>query len=534
MMKRLFLLLAAAALLSACSSAKEVDEPTEPPTPEAAKRLETLCEQLNSDLATLYTLIAADELPDCVVSVAPIAPAGEIIGYGLAFKQNGAVTLYLDPDAKTQELVPQFGVYEADGIRCWAMNGQPLLTATGAPVPVVNDEGTVPRLKAEKGYWHISVDDGKSWWPAGLAPDGTTELVTMPLVSQITEEPDAWSIVLADGETAFSIPKEGTLHIEVDAEETLTFQPNEIHTVHYTVTGGSNKTVVTAKQENSETGIYKFKVTPTADILKGSVAITADVPATNKVLITATDGSRTATTSVDVTLRFESSATLITILTPGTLAELLTDYDQEAITELTIVGNPNDKDIRTLKGLPNLAVLDLESAQLEILPAYAFEKKTSLTSVKLPKVLKEIGRYAFQGCSGLTSITFPDGITTFESCAFDRCQKLDLRDITLPESVTTIGYAAFYDCRFGTKITIPQNVTSIGQYAFWAQRYGNQPRLSSIYCKAVVPPSTGGTVFLLREGVQKPFLRVPVGSGEAYKTAEYWKTFSYQTLEEEF
>ena len=130
-MKRMFLLLAAAALLGACSpDAEGIDDtpkqeepgkPTEPPTSEAAKRLETLCEQLNGDLATLYTLVAADELPDCVVNVAPIAPAGETIGYGVSFKQNGAVTLYLDPDATAQKYVPQFGVYEADGARYWHM-----------------------------------------------------------------------------------------------------------------------------------------------------------------------------------------------------------------------------------------------------------------------------------------------------------------------------------------------------------------------------------------------------------------------------
>lgn len=550
-MKRMFLLLAAAALLGACSSTKEVDEPTEPPTSEAAKRLETLCEQLNGDLATLYTLVAADELPDCVVNVAPIAPAGETIGYGVSFKQNGAVTLYLAPDAKAQESVPQFGIYEADGIRYWAMNGQPLPTATGAPVPVVNDEGIAPRLKAEKGYWHISVDGGENWWPAGLAPDGTTELATMPFVSQVTEEAEAWNIVLTDGETTLSVPKEGTLHIAVNAEEPLAFQPNEIHTVHYTVTGGSSKTVVTAEQENSEAGIYKFNVTPT-DMLTGSVAITAEVPATNKIIITATDGARTAATSVDVTLRFESSATLITILTPGTLAELLTDYDQEAITELTVVGNPNAEDIWTLKNLPNLAVLDLESANLETLPRYAFLDKASLTSVKLPKVLKEIGLGAFRACDGLTSIiipekvttikeqtfyqcrsltsvTFPDGITTFENSAFSVCYKLG--SVVFPESVTTIGDSAFSMCCF-KKITIPQNVTTIGQGAFSGNSIINTPHPTAIYCKAIVPPSAGIGAFFTSSTTK---LYVPVGSRSAYRAAAYWKDFkSSNTIEMEF
>lgn len=537
-MKKLFLLLAAATFVAACSKdAEEFGEPTEPPTPEATLRLEALCEQLNSDLATLHTLIAADELPDCVVNVAPIAPDGKTIGYGFAFKQNGPVTFYLGTNAPSGNRVPQFGIYETAGIRYWSMNGKPLPTATGEPVPVLNEEGIAPRLKAESGYWHVSVDNGASWWPAGLAPDGTTELATASLVAQVTEQSDAWTVTLADRRTTLSIPKEGTLSIAIDVEEEFEFQPNEIHTVHYTVTGGGSKTVVTAEQEDSEAGIYKFNVTPT-DMLTGSVAITAEVPATNKILITATDGSRTATTSVDVTLRFESSATLITILTPGTLAELLTDYDQEAITELTVVGNPNDKDIQTLDGLPNLTVLDLEGANLETIPSSAFYDNTSLTSVKLPKVLKTIEQSAFGSCDNLKSITIPDGITTFGDSAFYYCTKLNLKDITLPESVTTIGEYAFYYCRFDSRITIPQNVTSIGKYAFYNQKYygDNYSRVTGIYCKAVVPPSAGTNVFYIKSGTQRPFLYVPVGSSEAYKAAPYWKslTLSDYIFEKEF
>lgn len=366
-MKRFFLLLAAAALFTACSSTKEVDdEPTKPSASEAAERLETLCEQLNSDLATLCALIAADELPDCVTNVAPIAPDGETVGYGFRFKQNGPVTFFLGTNAPTGNRVPQFGVYEADGIHYWAMNGQPLPTATGEPVPVVNKEGIAPRLKAEKGYWHISVDDGASWWPAGPAPDGTTELATASLVAQVTEETDAWSFVLADGETTLSVPKEGTLHIAVVTDEELKFQPNEIHTVHYTVTGGGSKTVVTAELENPD-GSYNIKVTPT-DLFSGSVAITAQTLCAKNVLITATDGSRTATATVAVTLRPGIDGTTIIVEEPGTLSSLLVNFDKSAITELTVGGNLNSKDIATLKNLPNLAVLDMESANLKTLP----------------------------------------------------------------------------------------------------------------------------------------------------------------------
>lgn len=556
-MKKIFLLLAAAALVAACS--KEADnepaEPVEPPTPEATLRLEALCEQLNSDLATLHTLIAADELPDCVLNVAPIAPDGETIGYGVSFKQNGAVILYFDPDATAQKFVPQFGVYEADGIRYWAMNGKPLPSATGEPVPVLNEEGIAPCLKAERGYWYVSIDDGANWWPAGQAPDGTTELTSMPLVSQVTEKAEAWSIVLADGKTALSISKEGTLHIAVDAEEPLAFQPHEIRTVHYTVTGGGSKTVVTAELEDPD-GSYTMQVTPT-DTASGSVAITAQVLRTQNILVTATDGSRTATATVAVTLRSGVSGTTVTVKTAGTLASLLNKFDKNAITELTVGGNLNSKDIETLKNLPNLAVLDMESANLKTLPNYAFSYKESLTAVKLPKNLTKIGNGAFIGCSGLTgNLVIPESVTTIGDAAFRDCSGLTsitilqgvttigdyafyvcsglTGDLVIPEGVTSIGNCAFHGCRGLTSVTIPASVTEIGTWAFYCE----PSSLEKVYCQAVVPPTRieyfCSPICIFFRNYSTASLYVPVGSAEAYKASDDdWNRFQ-NIIEMEF
>ena len=135
----------------------------------------------------------------------------------------------------------------------------------------------------------------------------------------------------------------------------------------------------------------------------------------------------------------------ITVETPGTLAELLAQFDAEAITELTVKGNLNSDDIEALrKNLPNLAVLDMESVDLEDLPRSAFYQKTSLTAVKLPKNLKTIGTFAFSGCSGLTSVVLPKNLTTIEMGAFSECS--GLTSVVLPKNLTTIGKSAFYGC----------------------------------------------------------------------------------------
>ena len=207
---------------------------------------------------------------------------------------------------------------------------------------------------------------------------------------------------------------------------------------------------------------------------------------------------------------------IITVETPGTLAELLSGYDKTKITELTVIGNLNGKDIETLHKLFKLAVLDMENANLEVLPQYAFYNRRSLTSVKLPKTLKTIGEDAFGDCSGLTSITIPDSVTTIGSNAFNGCS--GLTSITIPDSVTTIEGGAFIGCSSLTSITIPDSVTSIGGDAFWGCS-----SLTSIYCKALTPPTIEYITF---DGVATSTpLYVPIGCADAYRAAQYWREF---------
>ncbi|MDE5815453.1 MAG: leucine-rich repeat domain-containing protein, partial [Alistipes sp.] len=233
----------------------------------------------------------------------------------------------------------------------------------------------------------------------------------------------------------------------------------------------------------------------------------------------------------------------ITVETPGTLAELLAQFDAEAITELTVKGNLNSFDINALRyNLPNLAVLDLGSVDLEDLPRRSFYEKTSLTAVKMPKNLKTIGESAFYGCSGLTGdLVLPKNLTSIGEFAFSSCKGLT-GDLVIPQGVTSIGEyafqacgvtsatisqgvmvirrAAFYLCRSLTSVVIPQSVIIIERDAF-----KKCSGLTAVYCEGTEPP-------LGIKNTPDPFdeevtatLYVPVGTAETYKAVRIWKKF---------
>jgi len=149
----------------------------------------------------------------------------------------------------------------------------------------------------------------------------------------------------------------------------------------------------------------------------------------------------------------------------------------------------------------------------------AFFYCSGLTSFTIPKSVTSIGDGAFYGCSKLTSISIPSLVTSIESSTFYSCSSLT--SVTIPSSVTSIGEFAFLNCTKLTTITIPSLVTSIGNDAF----YGCS-RLTSIYAYPSSPVilTSSPAVF---SGVNKTtcILYVPIGTLNAYRTANQWKDF---------
>ncbi|GHU79303.1 hypothetical protein FACS189462_4900 [Spirochaetia bacterium] len=84
---------------------------------------------------------------------------------------------------------------------------------------------------------------------------------------------------------------------------------------------------------------------------------------------------------------------------------------------------------------------------------------SSISTIKLPKNLKKLGKYAFSGCKNLGgSITIPAGITEIPDQAFGGYfAGTAITEVIIPDSVTTIGQAAFYSCEQLASVKLPSH-----------------------------------------------------------------------------
>jgi len=134
--------------------------------------------------------------------------------------------------------------------------------------------------------------------------------------------------------------------------------------------------------------------------------------------------------------------------------------------------------------------------------------KTQIYSENLviPNFINKISINAFEG-SSIQSLTLSNGIRIIEEYAFINC---GIARLTLPYGIERIMYGAFADNTF-TSITIPSSVNFIGSKAFATIN----DTLEEVTFESINPPECDGTIF----GTTKPRIRVPVGCGNAYRSA---------------
>lgn len=192
-------------------------------------RLETLVNQINTNVISLQALLVALQNNDYVTSIAPINEGGVEIGYTLTFAKSDPVTIYHGRDGNdgadgkdgmdgkdgidgvngedgADGSTPVIGVrQDDDGVYYWTLNGEWLTDDEGNKIPVTGNDGAdgvdgndgqdgsdgkdgidgingtdgapgadgkdgiTPQLKIEDDYWYVSYDGGENWTQVGKA-----------------------------------------------------------------------------------------------------------------------------------------------------------------------------------------------------------------------------------------------------------------------------------------------------------------------------------------------------------------------------
>ena len=155
--------------------------------------VEELCEQMNTNINALQTLVEALEKRDYITNVSPVRKDGEVIGYTISFADSDTITIYHGENGQDgadgkDGYTPQIGVMkDTDGIYYWTIDGEWLLDGKGNKIQAngVNGidgtvgsngedgtngvDGVTPRLKIENDYWYVSYDEGATWIELGRA-----------------------------------------------------------------------------------------------------------------------------------------------------------------------------------------------------------------------------------------------------------------------------------------------------------------------------------------------------------------------------
>ena len=541
---------------------------------ERVSSLEDLCNQMNTNINSIQTMVSALEKGDYITNIAPITSGDTEIGYTITFAKSKSITIYHGTNGKDGTTPVIDIVKDSDGIYYWTLNGEWLTDENGKKIKAVGTDGkdgkdgtngNTPQLKIINSYWYISYDNGTSWKKLDKATGNDGNSIT------VTQDDEYVYFTLSNGEI-ISIKKSNNgsnpniiqftdiqvkaicLRWDTNSDGELSYKEIAAVTSLNRAFQGSSISIFTEFQyftgltaiEDEDFAYCSDLATIILPNSITSIGVSAFEDCTQllKIII-----PQNVTTIRDNA--FKNCKLLTTITIPAKVTTIGTDVFEcnYNLKEFIVEANNNkyaskdgilySKDMKNLIKCPatktqvniensittieNCAFSNCLFANITIpqnvtsIGNSAFEGCQKLTSLKIPENVSTIGKRAFTGCSNLEKITIPESVTTIEDEVFFNCK--NLTNVTIPNSVKSIGEAAFSDCESLTNITIPSSVTSIGTNAFGIEK------LVEIHCKATTPPTQleFGAFFDIFSSCK---LYVPTNSVDAYKAAEHWKKFT--------
>ena len=184
------------------------------PTWSAFEALQRLCNETNTNLSALQTIVTALQNNDYITSVDPLTENGKVVGYTIKFAKSNPIVIYNGKDGAdgVDGNTPVIGVKkDTDGIYYWTLDGE-FIVVDGQKIKAQGtdgnngtdgSDGVTPKLEIREGYWWISYDNGTNWTQLGKA---TGEDGKDADSIKITQDENNVYFELADG-TVITMPQ---------------------------------------------------------------------------------------------------------------------------------------------------------------------------------------------------------------------------------------------------------------------------------------------------------------------------------------
>ena len=500
-------------------------------------KLEELCQQMNTNVSSLQTIVTALQSNDYITGITPVVENGKEIGYTITFSKSDAITIYHGRDGHdgidgtngsdgADGVTPVIGVrQDVDGIYYWTLNGDWLTDDSGNKIKAEGtdgkdgadgadgsdgadgtdgtngqdgQDGITPKFKIENDYWFISYDNGATWTQLGKATgeDGADGVNGDSIFKGVTQDDDNVYFELADG---------SVITVSKSAESS---------------SGGEDTKIITFKDETVKNiCVANWDINGDGELSRGEAARVTSI----RKFFRGTDikyfEELQYFTGIDEIGEeaFNQCYDLISIVIPDNVLwiEEYAFNDCTSLMEIAIPDQVTWIGTRAFSGCSSLTEIVIPNNVTSIENS-AFSGCSSLASVTMGSSVTSISEKAFYGCSSLLEIVIPDSVTSIENSAFSGCSSL--ASATIGNSVTSIGGSAFEGCSSLANVTMGSSVTSIGTLAFYRCR-----NIQKIYCTPTIPPTLENSVFDIHADA---IIYVPEESVDSYKSAVDWSNYA--------
>ena len=370
------------------------------PTWSAFEALQRLCNETNTNLSALQTIVTALQNNDYITSVDPLTENGKVVGYTIKFAKSNPIVIYNGKDGADGN-TPVIGVKkDTDGIYYWTLDGEFIIVdgqkikaqGTDGNNGVDGSDGVTPKLEIREGYWWISYDNGTNWTQLGKA---TGEDGKDADSIKITQDENNVYFELADG-TVITISKTGQ-----------SADPNIIQ-----FEDASVKTICITNWDKNEDGALSYEEAAAVTTI-GTEFRGKGIYAFNELQYF------TGLTSIPSSA-FSDCSELLSIKLPDNIISINDNafVRCQSLREIHIPANIESIGYRAFRSCKKLATVIFEkSSQLKTIGGGyhsdidygAFSYCTALTSIEIPASVETIEASAFMNCSSLTTITFEKG-----------------------------------------------------------------------------------------------------------------------------